>query len=80
MNTGPNMTILCSVIDRSTNEVIYQTWDRSTAELFDINNKGKNTHYSYTSNLPSNSIAFISNEQASRDYHNYLLKNRKRVF
>jgi len=61
--TGPNMILLFTVFGES-NAVIYQTWDRTTAI-----NMGR---YTYTSNLPSPSIAYIANEQASRDYRQYL--------
>jgi len=69
MNIGPNMTILCSVIHKG--EVVYETWHRSEAELFGMD-KGIHTNYSYTSKLPSPTISYIANEQASRDYQRVL--------
>jgi predicted GTPase len=70
LNSGPNMTLLFDVFNLN-NEVIYQTWDRTSAEMIKMNRPDVKC-YTYTSRLPSSSIVFIANEQSSRDYHRYL--------
>jgi hypothetical protein len=64
------MILLFSLLDKK-GEVLFQTWDRTTADMLRMYNSNF-YGYTYTSNRLPESVARIANNQQMTDYHRYL--------